>query len=194
VYNAESVLKKVALQALIELEVRPKPELLIRTTVHELLWNYTDPLLKVLHNIGQVDISYISLQLNNSYSDLHLPSMVHSGAMDSKKTAQFIEWATLKQMPYWKNKANFINTSTSGILWHSLIEKDEKLEAFISDVNRSVMYTYTDDSLYFVIGLFTYTIKKRCQFVVSMLIAFEWRTVISVLTQTITQITVHQWD
>ena len=136
IYNTKSIAKKAALQGLIELFVRPKPELLIKTTVYELLWNYTDPLLKQLNRFGQVNASNISLQLNDSYSDRHLPSMVHSGTVDSKKTAQFIEWATLKQLPYWKNQANFINKSTSGILFHSLIEKDEKLEAFISDVNR----------------------------------------------------------
>ena len=109
--------------------------------MHELLWDYTDPLLKRLHWARQIDTPHIYLQLNNSYSDRALPSMVHSGTVDSKETAQFIEWASLKQLPYWKNEANFINASTSGIIWHSLMEKDEKLEAFISDVNRSVICT-----------------------------------------------------
>ena len=116
--------------------VRPKPELWITTTVHELVWDYTDPLLHRLKQVGKIDTSHISLQLNNSYSDRELPSIVHSGTVDSKKTAQFIQWASLKQLPFWKNEANFINTSTSGIIWHSIIERDEKLEAFISDVNR----------------------------------------------------------
>ena len=83
--NAESMLKKAALQSLIELVVRPKPELWIKTTVHELIWDYTDPLLKELNRIGQVDASHISLQLNDSYFDRELPSIVHSGAVGSKK-------------------------------------------------------------------------------------------------------------
>jgi len=118
---------------LIDTRVHPKPELVIHTTVYKLLWEYTDPLINELYKLGKTPSPYIYLQLNNSYSDRVLPSVVHSGTKDSLK---FIQWAGLKELPFWKNKANFIHNSTEGILFHPLIHKDEELQVFISDANR----------------------------------------------------------
>jgi len=86
--------------------------------------------------MGKVPSLYISLQLNNSYSDRVLPSIVHSGTRDSLKQGQFIQWAGLKELPFWRNEANFIYNSTEGILFHPLIKKHEELQVFISDTNR----------------------------------------------------------
>jgi len=79
---------------------------------------------------------YINLQLNDSYADRNSSSMIHSGTENSVKTARFIQYAGLKEMPFWKNEAKFINTSTEGLLFHPLIRKSEKLQVFISDCNR----------------------------------------------------------
>ena len=79
---------------------------------------------------------YINLQLNDSYADHNNLSMIHSGTENSVKTARFIQYAGLKELPFWKNEANFINTSTEGLLFHPLMRKSEKLQVFISDSNR----------------------------------------------------------
>ncbi|XP_065920236.1 lysosome membrane protein 2-like [Dysidea avara] len=125
------------LQTIINSNVRPLPELVIQTTVHELIWEYTDPLLVVLNQAGLIPSPYIHLQLNDSYSDRELPSIVHSGTKDSLKRARFIQWANLTELPFWMNEASFINKSTEGLLFHAILDQNEMLEVFISDTNRT---------------------------------------------------------
>jgi len=124
------------LQNVIDLNLDPAPELLIETTVHDLLWGYNDTLLDILHQLQFTPDRSISLQLNNSYSDRELPSIVHSGTKDSQRRGQFIQWANLTELPFWLNEANFINKSTEGLFFHPIIHQSDKLEAFISDANR----------------------------------------------------------
>ena len=104
--------------------------------MYELLWEYTDPLVNELYKRKLLSSPYINLQLNNSYADRVFPSIIHSGTENSLKTAQFIQYAGMKELPFWKNEANFINSSTEGLLYHPLIHKSEKLQVFISDSNR----------------------------------------------------------
>ena len=104
--------------------------------MHELIWEYTDPLLVVLNQAGLIPSPYIHLQLNDSYSDRELPSIVHSGTKDSLKRARFIQWANLTELPFWMNEASFINKSTEGLLFHAILDQNEMLEVFISDTNR----------------------------------------------------------
>jgi len=118
------------------LNLDPAPELLIETTVYELIWKYNDSLLDILYRLQFTPAPFISLQLNNSYSDRELPSIVYSGTKDSQRRAQFIQWANLTELPFWLNEANFINKSTEGLFFHPIIHQSDKLEAFISDVNR----------------------------------------------------------
>ena len=124
------------LQGIIDLNLDPPPELLIETTVYELIWGYNDTLLDLLYQLTLTPSPYISLQLNNSYSDRELPSIVHSGTKDSLKRAQFIQWANLTELPFWLNEAKFINKSTEGIVFHPIVDQSDMLEAFISDTNR----------------------------------------------------------
>ena len=123
------------LESIINLNLDPLPELLIETTVHDLIWDYSDPLLELL-NAFMLAPPFISFHLNDSYSDRELPSIVYSGTTDSSKRAQFIQWANLTELPFWLNEANFINKSTEGLLFHAIIQQSDKLEAFISDANR----------------------------------------------------------
>jgi len=104
--------------------------------VHELLWEYTDSLLNELYKRNQLTSPYVYLQLNDSYADRVYPSIIHSGSDNSEETAQFIQYAGMKELPFWKNKANFINSSTEGLLFHPFVRKDEVLQVFISDANR----------------------------------------------------------
>ncbi|XP_065921005.1 lysosome membrane protein 2-like isoform X2 [Dysidea avara] len=142
IYNANTTKLRDDLQLVIDTSVHPKPELVIHTTVYKLLWEYTDPLINELYKLRKTLSPYIYLQLNNSYSDRELPSIVHSGTKDSLKTAQFIQWAGLKELPFWRNKANFIHNSTEGLLFHPFIHQDEELQVFISDANRTFHLHY----------------------------------------------------
>ncbi|XP_065920344.1 lysosome membrane protein 2-like isoform X2 [Dysidea avara] len=137
VYYAEMEDIEEFLQGIIDLNLDPPPELLIETTVYELIWGYNDTLLDLLYQLTLTPSPYISLQLNNSYSDRELPSIVHSGTKDSLKRAQFIQWANLTELPFWLNEAKFINKSTEGIVFHPIVDQSDMLEAFISDTNRT---------------------------------------------------------
>ena len=84
---------------------------------------------------GQVPSDHISFQYNNSEFDRLHTSIIYSGEIDSRLTAQLIQWAGSEHLGNWRNSADRVN-GTEGIIWQPFLEQDEEIVAFISDTQR----------------------------------------------------------
>ena len=126
------------LKFLIRFLISPKPDLLIKVKVADLLWNYTDTFLQKLYDYREfthVMSPYIHLQYNNSALDATRTSIVHSGETNSRLTAQFIQWAGNRTLTIWRNSGNIV-TGTEGMLWQPLLKQNDIVAAFIIDAER----------------------------------------------------------
>ena len=116
----------------------------------DLVFNYTDALIKELHSnffLGlfkmNLPTDYISIQQNASMNDSY-PSIIHTGVGDINKVAEFVQWNGLQDLGVWpEESANKIN-GTEGLVFRPNLKEGDELTAFVDDVLRSFPLEYTD--------------------------------------------------
>jgi len=124
-------------------------ELFHSKSVHEILWGYTDLLLKtIVHTrdiahcpamVSEGVKPFVQLQYNNSHYGI---SAVNTGQVDISKLKQFTMWRGKTHLTWWSDKyANMIN-GTDGTQFSPTVSKDDPLQIFIPDICRSGYITY----------------------------------------------------
>nr|CAD91339.1 CD36-like lysosomal integral membrane protein II [Suberites domuncula] len=122
-----------------------KAHMYICHTATDLAWHYTDPLVKMLHKLGQYPRDYVNIQVNGSLND-SLHSAINTGASYIKKLGEFIAWdGHTTFLDTWPNGtatgANRIR-GTEGLFFRPLLKEGDNLTAFIDDVQRSFDLQY----------------------------------------------------
>ncbi|CAF1499933.1 unnamed protein product [Rotaria magnacalcarata] len=133
------------------LSVQEKP--IMQHTVQELLWGYTDPLLRILKTefpdiISDDRVSIFDASVSGAGSNIYL---VNNGVGRDENFNDRINEVGLverfnfeSKLSYWSNEyANMIN-GTDSTLWHPSTRKNERIYSFISDICRSVYLDYNE--------------------------------------------------
>lgn len=115
----------------------------------DLIFHYTDPLVKELHKniilrlMGKnLPTDYVSIQLNASVNDSY-PSRIHTGIDDISKVGGFIQWDGLTDLGVWpEESANMIN-GTEGLIFRPNLKEGDDLVAFVDDTLRSFPLSYS---------------------------------------------------
>ncbi|KAL6459812.1 hypothetical protein MHYP_G00315710 [Metynnis hypsauchen] len=108
-----------------------KSSLFLRRTVRELLWGYTDPMLK--RTVG------VFHPYNDTFDG---PYGVFTGKDDITKVSMVDTWNNQPTVPYWNNSyCNMIN-GTDGSSFPPFLDKKKALYFFSSDICRSVSADY----------------------------------------------------
>ncbi|NP_001080106.1 scavenger receptor class B member 2 L homeolog [Xenopus laevis] len=118
-----------------------KEGMFVTRTVDELLWGYKDPVLSFLHTFNHsVSDTFGLFYKMNTTDDGEYVFL--SGNNDYLKFTQIAEWKGQKALDWWStNTSNMIN-GTDGTSFHPLLNKDDKLYMFSSDLCRSIYAVY----------------------------------------------------
>ncbi|XP_018408784.1 PREDICTED: lysosome membrane protein 2 [Nanorana parkeri] len=141
----EKVLKsKIAgiLRPIIEAALKTYNEGMFTTrTVHEMLWGYKDPLLTLVHKVdSSVDEMFGLFYNMNTTNDGTYVFL--SGSKEYKDFTQIVEWNGKRNLSWWtSDRCNMIN-GTDGTSFHPLINKDDIIYMFSSDLCRSLYAVY----------------------------------------------------
>ncbi|XP_034048053.1 lysosome membrane protein 2c [Thalassophryne amazonica] len=113
-------------------------------TVRELLWGYEDGLLKTLKLfIPELDDVFGLFYKSNASDDGQY--VFFTGQQNYKDFAQVDTWNGESSLNWWTtDECNMIN-GTNGAFFHSVINKNETLYMFISDMCRSLYTLYEED-------------------------------------------------
>uniref|UniRef100_A0A1A7YQ99 Scavenger receptor class B, member 2 n=1 Tax=Iconisemion striatum TaxID=60296 RepID=A0A1A7YQ99_9TELE len=113
-------------------------------TVEELLWGYEDPLLKEAKKIfPSLDDVFGLFYKSNASSDGEY--VLFTGQQDYKDFARVDTWNSQRSLDWWTtDECNMIN-GTNGAFFHPIINKEEILYMFSSDLCRSLYALYTED-------------------------------------------------
>lgn len=113
-------------------------------TVHEMLWGYKDPVLSLVHKVDSSVNEMFGLLYNMNTTDDGIYVFL-SGSKEYKDFTKIVEWKGERNLSWWtSNTSNMIN-GTDGTSFHPLIEKDDILYVFSSDLCRS-LYTVYDST------------------------------------------------
>ncbi|KAG8454271.1 hypothetical protein GDO86_000786 [Hymenochirus boettgeri] len=110
-------------------------------TVHELLWGYKDTILSLVHTV-QPDISdtFGLFYKMNATDDGEYVFL--SGKNNYLEFTQIMEWNGKKNLDWWTTEScNMIN-GTDGTSFHPLLNKDDIIYMFSSDLCRSIYAVY----------------------------------------------------
>ncbi|XP_063775849.1 lysosome membrane protein 2 [Pseudophryne corroboree] len=109
--------------------------------VHELLWGYKDPILSMVHTLmPNINDTFGLFDNMNTTSDGTY--MFLTGLNDYMDFTKIVEWKGKSNLTWWTTSAcNMIN-GTDGTTFHPLINKDETLYLFSTDLCRSLYATY----------------------------------------------------
>eukprot|EP00117_Sycon_ciliatum_P028090 scpid21381/ scgid22656/ Lysosome membrane protein 2; 85 kDa lysosomal membrane sialoglycoprotein; CD36 antigen-like 2; Lysosome membrane protein II; Scavenger receptor class B member 2 len=119
-------------------------DLIVTKTVDELLWGYDDPIFKLAHQYDKTLPAQFSLQQKNLTDDSELWSRIFTGKGDSNLVGVYTHWHEMTKLPYWGSpQANGIN-GTDGTLFHTDIQKEERLVAFIDNLFRSGYFVFNN--------------------------------------------------
>ncbi|XP_040273892.1 lysosome membrane protein 2 isoform X2 [Bufo bufo] len=110
-------------------------------SVHELLWGYKDPVLSMVHTVVPdiSDMFGLFYQMNATNDGTYVFLSGSKGYMDFTK---IVEWKGERNLMWWtSDTCNMIN-GTDGTSFHPLIDKDDIIYMFSSDLCRSVYAVY----------------------------------------------------
>lgn len=118
-----------------------KDGLFVTHSVHELLWGYKDTILTVIHAVdaNTSDTFGLFYQMNSTDDGEYV---FLSGSADYMEFTQILEWRGNRSLDWWTtDTCNMIN-GTDGSTFHSLVDKDDVIYVFPSDLCRSVRLVY----------------------------------------------------
>ncbi|XP_053559378.1 lysosome membrane protein 2 [Bombina bombina] len=129
----------------------------ITRSVHELLWGYRDPVLAVVHNfIKNVSDTFGLFYKMNTTNDGDY--VFGSGSANYMEFTQIVKWNGKKNLDWWtSNSCNMIN-GTDGTTFHPLINKDDILYFYSSDLCRSLYAVYEHSEIVKDIQAFRFSI------------------------------------
>lgn len=106
-------------------------------TVHELLWGYKDPLLARLASTNpDVEPVFGLMYKKNGSNDGEF--IYHTGEQNYMDYGRVKTWKGQSQLTFWtSNQSNSIN-GTDGSAFHPLLNKNERIYVFTSDLCRSI--------------------------------------------------------
>ncbi|KAM9794827.1 lysosome membrane protein 2c [Syngnathus typhle] len=113
-------------------------------TVGELLWKYEDPLLKFLNTFKpDIDPNFGLFYKSNASNDGDYVFL--TGQQDYKDFARVDTWNNQSTLNWWtSDECNMIN-GTNGASFHPVVNKDEILYMFSSDLCRSMYAVFEKD-------------------------------------------------
>ncbi|XP_046878899.1 platelet glycoprotein 4 [Hypomesus transpacificus] len=121
-----------------------------RRSVKDLLWGYTDPILK-----GTVGIF---APYNDTYDG---PYNIFTGKDDISKVSTIDMFQGMKTVPYWNDKyCNMIN-GTDASSFSPFLDKKKPLFFFVSDICRSVSAQYESSQDLKGIQVYRYTLNEK---------------------------------
>ncbi|KAM5194692.1 lysosome membrane protein 2 [Mantella aurantiaca] len=110
-------------------------------SVHEMLWGYNDPILTLAHKVNSSINEMFGLFYNmNTTNDGRYVFL--SGSKEYMDFTRIVEWNNQRKLSWWTSEScNMIN-GTDGTTFHPLIDKDDILYMFSSDLCRSLYAIY----------------------------------------------------
>ncbi|GCC34036.1 lysosome membrane protein 2-like isoform X1 [Chiloscyllium punctatum] len=153
------ITQKIFASALFTLK---KNELFQSQSVEEWLWGYEHPLLKLGHKLlpsvfpgSQFGLFY---GMNGTNDGEYL---FNTGKGDYMKFTEVMMWNGQESLNLWaSNACNMIN-GTDGASFHPLIERDEKLYIFASDICRSFYLMFEKEVEVEGIGAYRFILPKE---------------------------------
>ena len=130
---------------LLHIFITTNAKLYICQNATNLVWNYTDPLVKKLHSnvlLKAFNLNYpqdyVSIQHNNSVNDSR-PSFIYTGTEDISRIGQFHQWDghDARNLSIWPGRSANIINGTEGLFFHPNLQEGDTLYAFVDDVVRS---------------------------------------------------------
>ncbi|NP_001088246.1 uncharacterized protein LOC495077 [Xenopus laevis] len=118
-----------------------KEGMFVTRTIDELLWGYKDAVLSVLQlfNPNVSDVFGLFYKMNTTDDGEYV---FLSGKNDYLEFTQIAEWKGQKALDWWNTETcNMIN-GTDGTSFHPLLNKDDKIYMFSSDLCRSIYAVY----------------------------------------------------
>uniref|UniRef100_A0A8C5P7E6 Scavenger receptor class B member 2 n=1 Tax=Leptobrachium leishanense TaxID=445787 RepID=A0A8C5P7E6_9ANUR len=118
-----------------------KDGLFVTHSVHEWLWGYRDAVLAIVNLLDpNVSDTFGLFYLMNSTDDGEYVFL--SGSADYMEFTQILEWRGKTSLDWWTtDTCNMIN-GTDGSTVHSLVDKDDIINIFPSDLCRSLSAVY----------------------------------------------------
>ncbi|XP_071972393.1 lysosome membrane protein 2 [Engystomops pustulosus] len=116
-------------------------QIFLTRSVHELLWGYKDPILSLVHAvIPQISATFgLFYKMNATTNETYV---FLSGSKEYLDFTKIVEWNRKRNLSWWTSDAcNMIN-GTDGTSFHPLINKDDILYIFSSDLCRSIYAVY----------------------------------------------------
>ncbi|XP_063314766.1 lysosome membrane protein 2 [Pelobates fuscus] len=118
-----------------------KEGMFITRSVHDLLWGYRDPVLAMIHALYQnISEDFGLFYQMNATGDGKYEYL--SGSADYMEFTQILEWRGSKSLEWWtSDTCNMIN-GTDGTSFHPLVDKDDTIYIFSSDLCRTLPTVY----------------------------------------------------
>ncbi|KAM9331139.1 lysosome membrane protein 2 [Gastrophryne carolinensis] len=117
----------------------------VTRTAHELLWGYKDPILSLIHtlrpNISDMFGLFYNMNMTNDGKYVFL-----SGSEGYLDFTQIVEWNGQRKLTWWTSDTSNMINGTDGTSFHPLIDKDELLYIFPSDLCRSLHVAYNSST------------------------------------------------
>ena len=143
-----------------------KAKLYVCVPPTDLVFHYTDPLIKRLHSdlllkaFGKsLPLDHISLQLNNSINDTYT-SIIYTGVDDPSLTGKFVQWDGREDLDIWPGEtANQIN-GTEGLIFKPNLEEGEGLEVFVDDLLRTFPLIYINSTSILNMPVYRYELPE----------------------------------
>nr|XP_046234421.1 platelet glycoprotein 4 [Scatophagus argus] len=135
------------LEMLIQLS---KSSLFQRRTVKELLWGYTDPLLKIPMGLF--------VPYNGTYDGSYT---VNSGKEDISKVGKIEKWKGERTLPFWNNTYCDMLNGTDASSFRPFVDKSKDLYFFSSDICRSVSAGFEESLDLKGIEVYRYTLQPN---------------------------------
>ncbi|XP_072261661.1 lysosome membrane protein 2 [Pyxicephalus adspersus] len=129
-------------------------------TVHEMLWGYKDTLLTLVHNLRPDVSEMFGLFYNKNTTD-DGTYLFLSGSKGYMDFTRIVEWNDKRNLSWWtSDTCNMIN-GTDGSSFHPLIDKNDILYIFSSDLCRSLYTVYDSTQRVKQISAFRFVIPEK---------------------------------
>ncbi|XP_033110376.1 lysosome membrane protein 2-like isoform X2 [Anneissia japonica] len=129
-------------------------------SVHDILWGYEDPLLKLAHELNLMPSSYFGFYAGKNNTD-DGEYVIYSGEDEVKKVNKIVSYKGQRSLDFWSDKyANMLN-GTDGSLNPPFLKKDQKLWLFSSDICRSAYLILDKQYKYKNIKLYRYVVPPE---------------------------------
>ncbi|XP_056424684.1 lysosome membrane protein 2 isoform X2 [Hyla sarda] len=133
-----------------------KEGIFLTRSVHELLWGYKDPVLSLVHTLVPSISNMFGLfyNMNATNDGRYVFLSGSSGYLDFTK---IVEWNGERNLKWWtSDTCNMIN-GTDGTSFHPLINKDDIIYIYSSDLCRSLFAVYESSKVVKGIPVFHFT-------------------------------------